>query len=328
MDKQRDRTPVTEISKAFGSHGIHFEMWLEMDGYSVETLLKDPKFPNTPDIRALAHSFKEPPNLGESYGSRLYAWFAPPETGNYQFLISSNHEGQLLVSIDDKPENKRLVAYVKNPDATENLEFDKLESQKSPIIPLIKNSYYYVEGLHKELFGTDNFGVGVIFPNGTRNAPIDEKYCYYYYKSSTFYDKVSNPEEAGMKAAAKASEDIMARARLKAVLAAKIEAKEEVDKLLNLKPLPAGTNVTVNQSIFADDTSIYKVVKAALKSKKKITAAFWKATGESLMTNLTQLLTALWTESINTLPKVFVFPGVLFSSFLGEVDRVGYDKHS
>ena len=62
-------------------------MWLDMDGYSVESLQKDPKFPNTPDIRALAHCFKEPPDLGESYGSRMYAWFAPPETGNYQFLI-------------------------------------------------------------------------------------------------------------------------------------------------------------------------------------------------------------------------------------------------
>jgi hypothetical protein len=58
-----------------------------MDGYSVETLLKDPKFPNTPDVRSLAHAFKEPHDLGESYASRLYAWFAPPETGNYQFLV-------------------------------------------------------------------------------------------------------------------------------------------------------------------------------------------------------------------------------------------------
>ena len=51
---------------------------------------------------------------------------------------------------------------------------------------MIKNNYYYVEGLHKELFGVDNFGVGVIFPNGTWVTPITEEYCYYYYKSSTY----------------------------------------------------------------------------------------------------------------------------------------------
>ena len=76
-----------DFKTAFGSHGVNFELWLEMDGYSIQSLLKDPRFPNTPDIRTLSHSFREPPNLGESYASRMYAWFAPPETGNYQFLI-------------------------------------------------------------------------------------------------------------------------------------------------------------------------------------------------------------------------------------------------
>lgn len=51
---------------------------------------------------------------------------------------------------------------------------------------MIKNNYYYIEGLHKELFGVDNFAVGLIFPNGTTNTPISEQYCYYYYESSTF----------------------------------------------------------------------------------------------------------------------------------------------
>ena len=43
-------------------------------------------------------------------------------------ISASNHEGQLFVSMDEKPENKRVVAYVKNPDATGNMEFDKYVS--------------------------------------------------------------------------------------------------------------------------------------------------------------------------------------------------------
>ena len=78
---------LPDLDNAFGSHGVNLELWLEMDGYSVKSLLSDPRFPHTPDIRTLAHSFREPHDLGESYASRLYAWFAPPETGNYQFLI-------------------------------------------------------------------------------------------------------------------------------------------------------------------------------------------------------------------------------------------------
>ena len=62
-------------------------MWLNMDGFSIKSLLRNAMFPSTPDLRTLAHNFEEPPNLGESYASRLYGWFAPPETGNYQFYV-------------------------------------------------------------------------------------------------------------------------------------------------------------------------------------------------------------------------------------------------
>ena len=50
----------------------------------------------------------------------------------------------------------------------------------------MKNNYYYMEGLHKELFGVDNFAVGVIFPNGTQDLPIREEYCYHYYRSYSY----------------------------------------------------------------------------------------------------------------------------------------------
>ena len=53
----------------------------------MDKFTKNPRFPNTPDFRSLAHSFCEPAELGESYASRLYAWFAPPETGNYEFYV-------------------------------------------------------------------------------------------------------------------------------------------------------------------------------------------------------------------------------------------------
>ena len=52
------------------------------------------------------------------------ALFNPLRNGLY-LISASNHEGQLFVSTDDKPEHKRVVAYVKNPDATGDLEFDK-----------------------------------------------------------------------------------------------------------------------------------------------------------------------------------------------------------
>jgi hypothetical protein len=84
-----------------------------------------------------------------------------------------------------------------------------------------------------------------------------------------------------MKAAAKASEEIMEKAKMEAKISAMLEAKKEVDKLLNIRPLPAGVNVTGNHSRFVEEIHFHNVVKQVLNSKKKITATFWKATGES-----------------------------------------------
>jgi hypothetical protein len=104
---------------------------------------------------------------------------------------------------------------------------------------------------------------------------------YHAFNSLSAEKSVSSPEEAGMKAAQKASEEIMAEANAKAKLLAKLEAKKEIDKLLNLQPLPGGTNETVNRSRYIED-DIRGVITTVLKSKKKITAAAWTATGESL----------------------------------------------
>ena len=82
-----------------------------------------------------------------------------------------------------------------------------------------------------------------------------------------------------MKAAAKAAADIMGKASLKAKLVAELEAKKEIDKLLNIKPLPAGANVTSKPSRYVEEIKIHEVIKEVLKSKQKISASFWRATG-------------------------------------------------
>lgn len=72
---------------AKGAHGVNLEIWFNVEGYSINSLEKNFRFPKTPDLRTLTHKFAEPPNIGESFGSRLYAWFSPPKTGYYVFYI-------------------------------------------------------------------------------------------------------------------------------------------------------------------------------------------------------------------------------------------------
>ena len=49
---------------------------------------------------------------------------------------------------------------------------------------MIKGQYYYMEAVHKELFGNDVLQVAVRMENGQFIGPIGEKYLYFYYKSS------------------------------------------------------------------------------------------------------------------------------------------------
>ena len=49
---------------------------------------------------------------------------------------------------------------------------------------MIKGQYYYMEAVHKELFGNDVLQVAVRMENGQFIGPIGEEYLYFYYKSS------------------------------------------------------------------------------------------------------------------------------------------------
>ena len=49
---------------------------------------------------------------------------------------------------------------------------------------MIKGNYYYMEAVHKELFGEDDLEVAVQMQSGKFIGPIEERYLYYYYKSS------------------------------------------------------------------------------------------------------------------------------------------------
>lgn len=92
-------------------------------------------------------------------------------------------------------------------------------------------------------------------------------------------EKTTSPEDAGMKAAEKVAEEIMDKAKLNAEHAAKLEAKKEIDKILNIDPLPPGVNHTGKTSRYVEDIHIHEVIGQVLSGKKKITASFWSATG-------------------------------------------------
>ena len=86
-----------------------------------------------------------------------------------------------------------------------------------------------------------------------------------------------NPEDAGIKAAEKASEKIMLEANKKAKDAAKLEAKKEVEKVLNITALPPGSRSNVT-SRFVEEMNVTLVIGRLLSNKRKVTKLSFRAT--------------------------------------------------
>jgi hypothetical protein len=166
-------------------------------GYTLASLLTNPRFPNQPDI-----VFSEPyfelwatgdistvPVIGtgyHSYGARLTGYFHPPTTENYTFYICSDDTSELFLSTDANPGNKRLIAaetswsnlrqYTSSPSSDPRQKrSDQYTATQWPTgntISLTQGKAYYIEAIGKENWaGGDNLSVSI---NG--QLPIDGSY--------------------------------------------------------------------------------------------------------------------------------------------------------
>lgn len=149
-----------------GAGSIEREKWINVAGRNVQYI----PVTRTADEVTTLTEFRAPNNDGTNYGARIRGYLCPPVTGKYVFFISSDDEGQLFLSTDTSPGNKRKIAYVL--DHTDPLDWTRYPSQRSVEIDLVQGQLYYIEALHKEASGGDNLAVGWQLPNGTLERPI------------------------------------------------------------------------------------------------------------------------------------------------------------
>ncbi len=156
------RLDFTTLAIAPGA--LRRDVFYNIPGSLVSELTASERFPHPPDDTGLVTSFEAPSGVTDSYGQRLSGWVIPPVAGDYVFYIASDDQGQLFLSTDDSPANKRLIASEpewnrsrdwigtnrRNPAAPEN---------RSGPVRLEANRRYYIEALHKEMFGGDGLGV-------------------------------------------------------------------------------------------------------------------------------------------------------------------------
>lgn len=142
------------------------EIWNNIGAGNCVTDIPLTTTPTKSQVQAMA-SFESTTNQAENFGARYRGYVCAPETGNYTFYIASDDGGELWLSADANPANKRKIAFMPNCGWTTPRNWSAFAEQKSVVISLIAGQKYYVEALYKEGVGGDNLAVGWQTPSNT-----------------------------------------------------------------------------------------------------------------------------------------------------------------
>ena len=147
--------------------GLKREVWTGLaGGQGLNELTGSLYFPQSPDQSGYVQHFEAPSGWGDNYGQRLSGYLIPPATGNYTFWIASDDGGELRLSTDANPSNKKTIASVTG--SVGNQAWTQQASQQSVVIPLVAGQRYYVEALQKEGGGGDHLAVAWQGPGFSR----------------------------------------------------------------------------------------------------------------------------------------------------------------
>ncbi len=153
------------------ARGLLREVYEGIPGTSVGDLTGAAIYPGSPTATGYVTEFFEAPtDVLDNYGQRLRGYIVAPVTGNYTFWIASDDGGQLWLSTDDTPANRRQIAAVAS--WTPSREWTREAGQQSAPVALQAGRAYYVEALMKEGGGGDNLAVRWRRPDGVDEAPI------------------------------------------------------------------------------------------------------------------------------------------------------------
>jgi len=123
------------------------------------------RYDTKPTKKSALRSFKSPKDIADHYSACIRGFVYPSKTGEYQFAVTGDDRTKLYLSTDDKPENKKLVAYTDEWAPAET--FNKYPTQKSKPVSLKAGQRVYIEAIHLENTGGDHLSVGWITPGSS-----------------------------------------------------------------------------------------------------------------------------------------------------------------
>lgn len=131
-------------------------------------------------------NFEVPSNFGYRLGHKLMGWFIAPATTSYRFYMTCDDRCRFDMGLNtsDPLNTTRVLERTWNTDRRRF--FRQYYDAKSDWINLTAGEKYYVQGTHKESWGSDHMSVGVEI-NMTNSTG------YHHAMKEVQYISVSNP---------------------------------------------------------------------------------------------------------------------------------------
>jgi hypothetical protein len=149
-----------------GTGAILYERWDGIPGEAIADFMSHPDFHRNPTVVRMLPDFEAPSQGSQDYGVRVRGYLHPPRTGDYHFWIAADDAGELWLSKDDYPDNKKRICFLET--WAPSREWAWHSSQQSRPIHLEEGRRYYIEALHKQGSAGDSLAVAWQPPGATR----------------------------------------------------------------------------------------------------------------------------------------------------------------
>lgn len=177
-DSMTKSATVLDPKYEVGDNGMVREVFNDVPGSSVATLMAHPKYPLYPDSRNLMTGSLIPPqNYADNFGERIHGFYTPTVSGDYDFVIDGDNGSRLYI-------DEMLIAFVPDNEWTDYRNFGgKFPASQRATKHLNAGQTYYFKVLHQDGGGPDH--VAVYWTKPTDNQ-------LYYYNIPTGQFKTRN----------------------------------------------------------------------------------------------------------------------------------------
>ena len=148
---------------------ITMERWDGLAGNLISDALGQAKSAAPADVTSRLTNFTTSENLNNFY-IRIRGYLLPPTTGDYVFFITSDDEGELLLSSDASPEHAQRIDHGLLSGGVD--DWSRYANEKPKPISLIAGQRYYIEMRIKNGLAPGYGACGWKLPNGTLERPI------------------------------------------------------------------------------------------------------------------------------------------------------------